>query len=243
MDGPDGAVHYAKRLTVLPEPPFSLSSTEWANDYNQVKAFGAANSNVRTAQQTELALFWTENTAVQYARALRNLPGARGLDVADTARLFAPVWTTAADALIGCWNAKYQYNFWRPVTAIRNGDIDGNPGTAAGPDEGRLAATLPASPGRAGCPAHWHAAIFLRGKPSRCSQRQTVGALTRSRRPSSASVSSECASTRAVKRCGFTRDPGPCRCRAAVVLPVSRQRRITFCSQLRLTPHQSANSC
>jgi hypothetical protein len=76
---------------------------------------------------------------------LRNLAGARGLDVADTARLFALVWTTAADALIGCWNAKYQYNFWRPVTAIRNGDIDGNPGTIPDPAWTPLANT-PAHP-------------------------------------------------------------------------------------------------
>ncbi len=66
---------------------------------------------------------------MQYARALRNLAGADALDLADTARLFALVWTSSADALIGCWNAKYRYSFWRPVTAIRNGDIDGNPAT------------------------------------------------------------------------------------------------------------------
>jgi hypothetical protein len=66
---------------------------------------------------------------VQYARALRNLAGARGLDVIETARLFALVWTSSADALIGCRNAKYQYSFWRPVSATRNGDIDANPGT------------------------------------------------------------------------------------------------------------------
>jgi PAP2 superfamily len=117
----------------LPEPPFSLSSTEWVDDYNQVKAVGAINSVVRTPRQTEIALFWTENTSVQYSRALRNLAGAYALDLADTARLFALVWTSSADALIGCWNAKYQYSFWRPVTAIRNGDIDGNPATVPDP--------------------------------------------------------------------------------------------------------------
>jgi hypothetical protein len=115
----------------LPEAPPSLASREWANDYNQVKILGAAGSMVRTPKQTEIARFWTENTAAQYARALRNLAGAYGLDLAETARLFALVWTSSADALIGCWNAKYQYSFWRPVTAIRNGDIDGNPATAA----------------------------------------------------------------------------------------------------------------
>jgi hypothetical protein len=129
----------------LPEPPFSLSSQGWADDYNEVKALGEVNSTVRTAQQTEVARFWTENTSVQYSRALRNLAGAHGLDVAETARLFALVWTTSADALIGCWNAKYLYNAWRPVTAIRNGDIDENPATIADPAWTSLA-TTPAHP-------------------------------------------------------------------------------------------------
>lgn len=129
----------------LPEPPFSLSSKEWVDDYNQVKALGAINSAVRTPKQTEIALFWTENTSVQYARALRNLAGAYGLDAAETARLFALVWTSSADALIGCWNAKYTYSFWRPVTAIRNGGIDGNPETVPDPAWTPLANT-PAHP-------------------------------------------------------------------------------------------------
>jgi hypothetical protein len=117
----------------LPDPPPSLSSGEWARDFNQVKEIGAANSTVRTPEQTEIARFWTENTTVQYARSLRNLAAQHGLDLADTARLFALVWTSSADALIGCWNAKYTYSFWRPVTAIRNADLDGDPATAADP--------------------------------------------------------------------------------------------------------------
>lgn len=129
----------------LPGPPPSLSSREWVDDYNEVKALGAVNSTVRRPGQTETGLFWTENAAVQYARALRNLAGAYGLDLAETARLFALVWTSSADALIGCWNAKFKYSFWRPVTAIRNGDIDGNPETA--PDSNwMLLATTPAHP-------------------------------------------------------------------------------------------------
>jgi hypothetical protein len=76
---------------------------------------------------------------------LRNLAGARNLDVVETARLFALVWTSSADALIGCWNAKYRYNFWRPVTAIRNGDIDGNDGTVPDSNWTPLA-TTPAHP-------------------------------------------------------------------------------------------------
>jgi hypothetical protein len=129
----------------LPPPPPPLSSAEWADDYNQVKSVGASNSASRTPEQTEIALFWTENTAFQYARALRNLSTTLGLDLAETARLFALVWTSSADALIGCWNAKYTYSFWRPVTAIRNGDIDGNPNTAPDPAWTPLANT-PAHP-------------------------------------------------------------------------------------------------
>jgi hypothetical protein len=136
-------MHSASQFS--PEPPLSLSSTEWVYDYNQVKILGASDSKVRTRKQKEIALFWTENTSVQYSRALRNLAGAYGLDLAETARLFALVWTSSADALIGCWNAKYQHSFWRPVTAIRNGDIDGNPGTMPDPMWTPLANT-PAHP-------------------------------------------------------------------------------------------------
>jgi len=137
----------------FPEPPPALSSPEWVDDYNQVKILGAKNSTLRTDRQTETALFWTENTAAQYARALRNLAGARNLDAAETARLFALVWTSSADALIGCWNAKFFYSFWRPVTAIRSGDIDGNDGTAPDSEWTPLATTPghPEYPSAHGC--------------------------------------------------------------------------------------------
>jgi hypothetical protein len=116
-----------------PEPPYPLTSEEWANDYNQVKTIGALNSTVRTAGQTEIALFWTDHVGMQYSRAFRALATARNLSIADTARLFAMLYTTGADAAIGCWDAKYHYSFWRPVTAIENGAIDGNPATAPDP--------------------------------------------------------------------------------------------------------------
>jgi hypothetical protein len=116
-----------------PDPPYSLTSTEWAKDYNQIKAVGAVNSVVRTPEQTEIALFWTDHVGTQYARAFRALAVARNLDISDTARLFATLYTTGADAAIGCWDAKYHYNFWRPVTAIPNGGIDGNQDTIADP--------------------------------------------------------------------------------------------------------------
>lgn len=112
-----------------PEPPFALASQEWADDYNEVKALGAVNSTVRTPEETQIALFWTDHVGVQYSRAFRALAVARNLDTADTARLFATLYASGADAAIGCWDAKYYYSFWRPITAITNGDLDGNPNT------------------------------------------------------------------------------------------------------------------
>ena len=117
----------------FPEPPPALTSSDWADDYNQVKALGAVNSTVRTPQQTEIGLFWTEHTSKQYSRALRALAVGHELNTSDTARLFAMVWTAVADSFIGCWNAKYTYSFWRPVTAIQNGGIDGNSATVPDP--------------------------------------------------------------------------------------------------------------
>jgi PAP2 superfamily len=137
----------------LPEPPPDLSSETWADDYNQVKALGAKDSTVRTPEQTEIALFWTEHTTAQYGRMLRAKVAESNLSLADSARLFAMVYAASADATIGCWNAKYHYSFWRPATAIPNGDIDGNPDTAADPAWTALAATPnhPEYPSAHGC--------------------------------------------------------------------------------------------
>jgi len=115
------------------EPPPSLTSTEWADDYNEVKTLGAVNSAVRTPEQTEIGLFWTEPTSRQYARAFRALAAGRALSTSDTARFFAMAWTAVADSFIGCMNAKYHFSFWRPVTAIQNGGLDGNPDTVPDP--------------------------------------------------------------------------------------------------------------
>jgi hypothetical protein len=117
-----------------PEPPPALTSSQWADDYNLTKTLGAVNSTVRTPEQTEIGLFWTDHSGLQYGRALRALAISRDLDISNAARLFATVYVSAADAAIGCWDGKYHYSFWRPVTAIRNGDIDGNSDTV--PDSG-----------------------------------------------------------------------------------------------------------
>src|SRR2546428_12314494 len=107
------------------EGPDALDSQQWIDDYNQVMALGAVNSPVRTPQQTEIGLFWTEHTGQQYARAFRKLAAQQGLDTVQTARLMAMLWAGFADSAIGCWNAKFSFSFWRPVTAIRAGG--GNP--------------------------------------------------------------------------------------------------------------------
>jgi hypothetical protein len=135
------------------EPPPALTSTEWADDYNQVRTLGAVNSTVRTPQQTEIGLFWTEPTSKQYARAFRALALGRALNTSDTARLFAMVWTAVADSFIGCWNAKYQFSFWRPVTAIQNAGLAGNPATVPDPTWMSLGTTPnhPEYPSAHGC--------------------------------------------------------------------------------------------
>ena len=102
----------------LPDPPPDLSSDTWANAFAFLKAFGAANSAVRTAEQTSIARFWTANVPRQYNRLVRDVTDAHGLDVVDTARLAAMVNVIAADAAISLFYAKYRYLFWRPVTAI-----------------------------------------------------------------------------------------------------------------------------
>ena len=114
------------------EGPFALDTKQWIDDYNQVKTLGALNSTVRTPQQTEIALFWTEHTGQQYARAFQNLATQKGLQTSDTARMMAMLWAGYADAGIGCWNAKYSFSFWRPVTAIPVGG--GNPALTADPN-------------------------------------------------------------------------------------------------------------
>lgn len=117
----------------LPEPPPDLGSDTWAHDFNEVKAVGELNSTLRTPDQTEQARFWLDHGASQYGRMLRAMTMQRHLSLSDAARLFAMSYAAYADGFIGCMNAKYTFSFWRPVTAIQNGDIDGNPDTGADP--------------------------------------------------------------------------------------------------------------
>ena len=111
-----------------PGPPIALDSKEWATDFNEIKDYGR-NSTKRTAQQTETARFWLVAGPVGYHPFLRQLVTAKQMGVVESARFMALAAIAINDALIAVLDAKYHYNFWRPITAIRNGDIDGNPAT------------------------------------------------------------------------------------------------------------------
>ena len=107
----------------LPDPPPSLQSLEWGEAFDQIEAYGASNSSVRTPEQTFIAKFWSANAIRQYNLVGRDISDARGLGLLETARLAAMTNLVAADAGMAGFNAKYHYLFWRPVTAI-NGSLD-----------------------------------------------------------------------------------------------------------------------
>ena len=107
-----------------PGPPPSLTSETWKRDYAEIKALGGKNSTQRTAEQTAIAQFWEATAPVVYWPVVRSVANAPGRDVADNARLLAVAAMAMDDGLIAVFDAKYAYNFWRPVTAIRNADGD-----------------------------------------------------------------------------------------------------------------------
>jgi PAP2 superfamily len=112
-----------------PAPPPALTSEVWARDFNEIKALGGKTSTQRSAEQTEIARFWDYSLPPIYHGIVRSVADQPGRDVTRNARLFAAVTQAMDDALIAIFDAKYHYNFWRPLTAIRNGDIDGNDAT------------------------------------------------------------------------------------------------------------------
>jgi PAP2 superfamily. len=112
-----------------PAPPPALSSAVWARDYNEVKAMGGKTSSARRAEQTDVARFWEATLPSIYHGVVRSVAEQPGRDIARNARLFAAVAQGMDDALVAVFDAKYHYNFWRPITAIRNGDTDGNDAT------------------------------------------------------------------------------------------------------------------
>ncbi|HEX8873063.1 MAG TPA: vanadium-dependent haloperoxidase [Nitrosospira sp.] len=116
-----------------PGPPPGLTSELWARDYNEVKTLGGKRSERRTAAQTDIAHFWEEVMPPIYHGVVRSVADVPGREITQNARLFAAVTQATNDALVAVFDAKYHYGFWRPVTAIRNGDIDGNDATERDP--------------------------------------------------------------------------------------------------------------
>ena len=139
-------------LSEVPAPP-ALTSRAWAVNFNLTKDYGARNSTVRTAQQTEIGRFWTDDAAAQYSRAFRALVVSEHLNTAESARLGAMYSVSASDSVTACFNAKYHFAFWRPYTAIHDADTDGNAATVADPDWVPLAVTPghPEYPAAHGC--------------------------------------------------------------------------------------------
>ena len=112
-----------------PGPPPSLTSPLWARDYEEIKALGARDSRARSAEQSAIARFWEATVPAIYSGVVQSVTTVPGRDVTQNARLLAVLAQATNDALIAVFDAKYHYGFWRPVTAIRNGDLDGNDAT------------------------------------------------------------------------------------------------------------------
>jgi hypothetical protein len=147
-----------------PEAPPELTSKAWARDFHEVKTLGRSDGSSRTAEQTDIARFWSTNAVVQYNTAFAQLTQARGLSAVESARLFAMGNLIGADALIACFDAKYHYLFWRPQFAIPQGDTDPNPDTIGDPSWTPLLATPnhPEYPAAHGCLTAAEAEVFAR---------------------------------------------------------------------------------
>ena len=121
-----------------PNGPPPLDSARWAADYNEVKVLGAAVGSIRTGDQSQIARFWadgagTETPPGHWNHIAQEVAAAQGNSLEQNARMFALLNLALADAAICAWDAKYAFNFWRPVTAIRLGDTDGNDATTGDP--------------------------------------------------------------------------------------------------------------
>ena len=122
----------------VPGPPPALDSPEYAAALNEVKAIGGKESPLRTPEQSQIAVFWSDfiYTAMppgHWHEIAASIARDRGNTLAESARLFALLSRAQADAAIVCWEAKYRYNLWRPITAIQRADEDGNPETENDP--------------------------------------------------------------------------------------------------------------
>ncbi len=124
---------FADPTRFRPDGPDPLTSDAYTKDFIEVRDYGRANSAVRTAEQTDIAYFWSEHALTHANRNVIGLANSRGLNVRDAARLLAMVYTSAADAVIAGFEAKYFFRFWRPRTAIPRAGSDGNPDTDPDP--------------------------------------------------------------------------------------------------------------
>jgi hypothetical protein len=111
--------------------PPALYSRRYARDYNEVKEMGSLNSGTRTTEETNIARFWLATPSALWNGIARQVIQSENLDLSSSARTLALVYLAAADASIACWHTKYSVNFWRPMTAIHNGDADDNERTTA----------------------------------------------------------------------------------------------------------------
>jgi hypothetical protein len=139
------------------EGPYALDSAEYAADFNEVKAVGAAAGSTRTPEQDALVAFWISPVG-QWSQVERALAKDQGLDIADAARLFAIANLAAGDVASACHADKYHWMFWRPVTAIREAESDGNPATEADPAWTPLVDTMtpPNTPPYPDHPSGWN---------------------------------------------------------------------------------------
>src|SRR5262249_25952987 len=116
------------------DPPPSLTSRQYADDLNETEAYGAVNSTVRTPEQTAIAYFWVGNNINQYNVTMQSVVAQQGMALVDAAPLLAMGNIVTTDAGIACFDSKFYYQFWRPITAIRNADKDNTPDTTADPN-------------------------------------------------------------------------------------------------------------
>jgi hypothetical protein len=112
-----------------PPPPVALSGEKWATDYGEIRDLGGRTSVKRSPRQTEDARFWLAPGPIIYYPVVRQIAAGKKLDVVDSARFMALIAVARSDAFVAVFDAKYHYDFWRPITAIRNGDMDDNPAT------------------------------------------------------------------------------------------------------------------
>jgi hypothetical protein len=108
-------------------PPLALNDPEYLADLSEVREMGSLSSTTRSSEQTQVALFWALNTSLAWDRIAVQLSQARGLSLTENAHLFAVLNVSMVDAIIACWDSKYRYLAWRPVTAIRAGAAPGDP--------------------------------------------------------------------------------------------------------------------